>query len=90
MMEVDPDSLDPEERTNKFLAIFSAAAGLLSLCASLIPVCGAGLAILGLISGWLGIKSDYEKVAIAGMILSAIGLLIAIIYPFFIQWFAVN
>ena len=86
-METDPASLDPEERTNKFLALFSASLGLLSLCASLIPICGAGLAILGLITGWLGIKSEYEKIAIAGIILSAVGLLTAILYPFLVNWF---
>ena len=86
-METDPASLDPEERTNKFLALFSASLGLLSLCASLLPICGAGLAILGLITGWLGIKSEYEKVAIAGIILSAVGLLTAILYPFLVNWF---
>jgi uncharacterized membrane protein YadS len=90
MMDVDPDSLDPEERMNKFYALISAAAGLLSLCASLVPICGAGIAIAGLITGWLGIKSDYEKIAISGIVLSAVGLLIAIIYPFLVQWFSVK
>lgn len=85
-METDPASLDPEERTNKFLALFSASAGLLSLCASLVPICGAALALLGLISGWFGLKSDLEKVAIAGIILSTIGLLIAIFYPVLVSW----
>ncbi len=84
-MQTDPASLDPEERTNKFFALFSAAAGLLSLCASLLPICGAGLAILGLITGWMGIKSENEKIAIAGIILSVIGLLTAIIYTILVQ-----
>jgi uncharacterized membrane protein len=87
-MDTDPASLDPEERTNKFLALFSAAAGLLSLCGALVPICGALMAIVGLITGWLGIKSEYEKIAIAGIILSAIGLLIALIYPFLLSQFS--
>jgi len=85
-VETDPASLDPEERTNQFLALFSAALGILSLCGALLPICGAGLAVLGLISGWLGIKSDYEKIAIVGIILSAIGLLTAIIYPLLLRF----
>ncbi len=84
-METDPASLDPEERTNKFFALFSASAGLLSLCAALLPICGAGLAILGLITGWFGLKSELEKVAIAGLVLSAVGLLTAIIYPILVR-----
>jgi uncharacterized membrane protein YadS len=87
MMDVDPDSLDPEERMNKFYALISAAVGLLSLCAALLPICGAGMAIAGLITGWLGIKSEYEKIAIAGIVLSMIGLLTAVIYPLLVQWF---
>lgn len=89
-METDPASLDPEERTNQFLALFSAAVGLLSLCAALLPICGAILGVLGLISGWLGIKSDNEKIAIAGIILSAIGLLIAIIYPLLLKFLSIQ
>lgn len=84
-METDPASLDPEERSNKFFALFSASAGLLSLCASLVPICGATLAILGLITGWFGLKSELEKVALAGMILSMIGLLTAIFYPLLVN-----
>lgn len=30
-MQTDPASLDPEERTNKWLALFSAALGVLSI-----------------------------------------------------------
>jgi len=84
-LETDPASLDPEERSNKFFALFSASAGLLSLCASLVPICGATLAILGLITGWFGLKSELEKVALAGMILSMIGLLTAIFYPLLVN-----
>ena len=36
-MEVDPASLDPEEKMNKFYALFSIGFGLLSLCGAIIP-----------------------------------------------------
>lgn len=79
-MQTDPASLDPEERLNKFYALFSAALGLISLCAALIPICGGGLAVAGLILGWLGIKSENERIAIAGLVFSGLGLLISIVY----------
>jgi hypothetical protein len=40
--------------------------------------------------GWRGHKSEYEKIDIAGLILSGIGLLTAIIHPFLVQWLAVS
>ena len=85
-MQPDPASLDPEERLNKFYALFSAALGILSLCAALVPICGGGLAVAGLILGWLGIKSESEKIAIAGLIFSGIGLLISIVYAVFLAF----
>ncbi len=84
-MEVDPVSLDPEERTNKFWSLFSAALGLLSLCAALIPICGGSMALLGLVLGYLGMKSEYYRIAIVGLIFSGIGLLTAILYAVFLS-----
>jgi len=84
-MEVDPVSLDPEERTNKLLAIFSAALGLLSLCAGLVPACGGSMAILGMVLGYFGMKSDYHRVGLAGVIISGLGLLTAIVYAVFLS-----
>lgn len=84
-MEVDPVSLDPEERTNKYWALFSAALGVLSLCAALMPICGGSMALLGLLLGYLGMKSEYYRIAIAGLILCGIGLLTAIIYAVFLS-----
>ena len=83
-MESDPASLDPEERQNRFFALLSAALGLLSLCGGIVPACGAGLALLGLITGWFGRRSENNRIALAGLALSAPGLLIAIVYAFFV------
>ncbi len=79
-METDPASLDPEERTNKFYALASAALGALSLCGGLIPIFGTILGILGIVLGVLGRRSENKRAAIVGITLSIIGLLTAIIY----------
>ena len=72
-METDPASLDPELRENKFLALMSAALGLISLCAAIVPFCGGLIATLGLFLGWRASRSGRDKVAIAGMVLCALG-----------------
>lgn len=79
-MQTDPASLDPEERLNKFYALLSAALGVLSLCAGLIPVAGTVLGIAGIIFGVLGRRSENRRMAIAGIILSIVGALTAVIY----------
>jgi hypothetical protein len=79
-MQTDPASLDPEERLNKFYALASAALGLLSLCAGLVPVFGTILGTLGIVSGVLGRRSENKRIATIGIGLSIIGLLTAIIY----------
>lgn len=79
-MQTDPASLDPEERMNKFYALMSAALGFLSLCTGLIPVVGTILGVAGIILGLLGRRSESKRTAMAGIILSIIGVLTAIIY----------
>ena len=79
-METDPASLDPEERTNKFYALASAALGVLSLCGGLVPIFGTILGILGVVLGVLGRRSENKRSATVGIALSIIGLLTAIIY----------
>ncbi len=79
-MQIDPASLDPEERTNKFYALASAAFGVISLCGALIPIFGSILGILGIILGILGRRSENKRAATIGIGLSTIGLLTAVIY----------
>jgi len=83
-METDPASLDPEERFNKLLALFSAAVGVLSLCAGLIPICGASLGLLGIVAGFFGRRSESRQMATAGTGLSILGLMISITYFLFL------
>jgi hypothetical protein len=83
-MEPDYNSLDPEERTNKFLALLSLLMGLLSLCAGLVPACGAVVSLIGIAVGIRGRKSARRKLANVGIVVSVLGLLIAIVYAYFI------
>jgi hypothetical protein len=79
-MEPNYESLDPEEGTNKVLAILSVIVGAVSLVAGLIPICGAAFSIAGIILGVLGRKSDNRRIANIGLGLSAFALTLAIVY----------
>jgi len=86
-MEVDPNSLDPELRTARFSSLASAALGLISLCVAIIPVCGGVASILGILLGFSSLKTEHSKTAIAGIVISALGLLITITYTMFLLFF---
>lgn len=80
-MQIDPASLDPEERSNKFYALASAALGILSLCGGfVVPILGTILGVLGIVLGVFGRRSENRRSATVGIGLSIIGLLTAIIY----------
>jgi len=79
-MEPDYVRLDPEERRNKFMALFSALFGSVSLCAGLIPACGGVVSLVGILCGIFGMKSENRKVAILGITLSTAGMTISIVY----------
>ncbi|MCE9647921.1 MAG: hypothetical protein K8S20_18150 [Chloroflexi bacterium] len=79
-MQTDPASLDPEERSNKFYALASAALGVLSLCGALIPIFGILLGVFGIVLGVLGRRSENRRAATVGIGLSVIGLLTAVLY----------
>ena len=61
------------------LAIASLVLGILSLCAWIIPFCGGPFALAGIILGVLGMKSKQKGMAIAGIVMSAIGIILTII-----------
>ncbi|MEO8355067.1 MAG: hypothetical protein ABI621_04065 [Chloroflexota bacterium] len=86
-MEVDPNSLDPELRTAKFLAIASPALGVMSLCLAIVPVCGGVVSVLGIVLGLFSLKSDNSKSALAGVIISVFGLVVTIVYVLFLFFF---
>lgn len=86
-MDVDPESLDPELQSAKLYALASAALGLISLCAAIIPICGGIASLLGLIFGRISANVEKSRMATVGMALSALGLLIAIVYFLFLSVF---
>ena len=86
-MESDPNSLDPELRNAKFFAIASPALGLLSLCIAIIPVCGGIASLLGLILGYVSLRTEHSRSAVAGITISLLGLLITITYAIFLLLF---
>lgn len=80
-MEPDYDSLDPEERTNKYLALFSVAFGIFSFCSGIaLPIAGIIVAIIGTVMGIFGMRSTDRKIAIIGLVISTVGLLTAAIF----------
>jgi hypothetical protein len=81
----DYTSLDPEERTNKLLALFSIGIGILSLCGALIPICGGIGGIAGIVFGYFGLKSESRLTARIGMAVSALALLLAMVYGFLVM-----
>ena len=87
IMEVDPNSLDPELRTAKFLALASAALGLMSLCLAIIPACGGTASVVGILTGLFSLKTENTKTALAGVILSILGVVITIVYALFLYFF---
>ena len=86
-MEVDPNSLDPELRTAKFLSIASAALGLMSLCLAIVPICGGVASVLGIVFGLFSLKAENSKTALAGVVISILGMLITIVYSLFLFFF---
>ena len=72
-----PPSPAPASGGNeRAMAIASLVLGVINLCAWFIPLCGAPLAIAGIVLGYLGMKDPSQKTfAIVGIVLSALGLL---------------
>jgi hypothetical protein len=86
-MDVDPNSLDPELRTAKFLSLASASLGVMSLCLAIVPACGGGASILGVVLGLYSLRTEHSQTALAGVIISGLGFLITIVYALFLAFF---
>ena len=74
-------SPQPETRDDSFsvLALVAFIIGLLSLCAWLLPLCGAPLTVMGLILALLARRSPYPHVVLAAVVLCLLGLAATII-----------
>ncbi|MDQ3005487.1 MAG: hypothetical protein M3R47_08915 [Chloroflexota bacterium] len=86
-MEVDPNSLDPELRTAKFLSLASASLGVMSLCLAIVPVCGGVASVLGIVFGLFSLKTENSRTALAGVIISIMGIVVTIVYSLFLYFF---
>ncbi|HUG34823.1 MAG TPA: DUF4190 domain-containing protein [Anaerolineales bacterium] len=76
-----PMSPQPSTGGNeRMFAIGSLVIGIINLCAWFVPICGFPLGLVGVVLGYLGMKDVSQKnLAIAGMVLSGIGILLACI-----------
>ncbi len=86
-MEVDPNSLDPELRTAKFLSLASASLGVMSLCLAIVPLCGGVASVLGIVLGLFSLKTENSRTALAGVIISILGVVVTIVYSLFLYFF---
>jgi hypothetical protein len=65
-------------------AIASLVIGILSLCGFwFIPICGQILIVIGLIMGFMGLKSNQRGLAIAGIVLNFVVLCVSLVYLIF-------
>ncbi len=75
-----PSASPPPTTPNRpGLAIASLVLGLITLIAWCLPICGAPLAIAGIITGILGLNSTNRGLAIAGLIIASLGLILSIV-----------
>lgn len=83
-MEPNYLDLDPEERINKILAFLSVILGGSSICAGMYPPIGIIAGLVSLYSGIRGRKSASRKAATFGIIISAFGITVSIVYWIFL------
>lgn len=83
-MEPNYLDLDPEERINKLLAFLSVILGASSICAGLYPPLGIIAGAISLFSGIRGRRSSSRKVANLGIIVSAFGITMSVVFWIFL------
>jgi ABC-type dipeptide/oligopeptide/nickel transport system permease subunit len=83
---MDPNylNLDPAERVNKILALFSLLIGFASLCAGIIPIAGIIGSVAGLVTGYFGRKSESRNLANIGIVVSSFALTLTLVYMFIV------
>ena len=77
--QLPPVSAPAPTDSKQGFAIASLTLGILSLCGSRFLFFGGILSVVGIVLGFLGINTKGKGMAIAGIVLSVIGLLLAII-----------
>jgi len=86
-MDIDPDSHDTELQSARLYAIASVSLGVISLCAAIIPLCGGLASAAGVMFGLISSRTEKSKMANAGIWLSILGFLIAVMYFIFLSVF---
>ncbi|MBN1618612.1 DUF4190 domain-containing protein [Candidatus Dojkabacteria bacterium] len=64
---------------NEISAIASLVLGIINLCSWILPLCGCPMAIIGIVTGILGLKTEKKTLAIVGIVLSGLALIATII-----------
>ena len=82
-MTTEPEQIiniiTPQSPDRQGPAIASFVLGVLNLLTWCIPVIGFFMAVAGIVTGIFGIKSSKRGFAVAGIVLSAIGLILSLI-----------
>ena len=86
-MDIDPNSQDPELQSARLYAIASAALGVISLCAAIIPMCGGLTSVAGIVFGLISSRVEKSRLATVGIVISILGLLITVMYFIFLSIF---
>ncbi|MEN6572401.1 MAG: hypothetical protein ABFD24_11210 [Anaerolineaceae bacterium] len=83
---MDPNylNLDPSERINKIMALFSLLIGFASICAGIFPIAGIIGSVLGIVTGYFGRKSESRRLATVGIIVSCFSLTLTLVYMFIV------
>jgi hypothetical protein len=84
-MEPNYQNLDPDERTNKTLAIISIVLGIISICAGLLPPVGIIAGAISLFAGIRGRRSDSRRLGTIGIIIAAFAITLSIVYWIFLS-----
>ena len=59
----------------------------MSLCLAIVPLCGGVASILGIVFGLFSLKTENSKTALAGVIISILGIVVTIVYSLFLYFF---
>lgn len=70
--------LEPEAPHKRWLALASLACGILSLCAWVVPYIGIPVSVIGIVAGFLALKSERRKISAAGLVLCSVTFLLAL------------
>lgn len=80
--KTDEPKAAAEAGSGKTMALASALLGLISMFAWLCPIAGAPISIVGLLLGIKATAGEKKAIAVAGMVMSILGLIAAVTYGY--------